>query len=328
MEKTYDLPRSQTKYKLFNLFPGRAYHIKVLAKNGVGWSEYSHYNVPEQSFTAVAKPERPEHPYPIDATYCSITLKIRVPYGNGSDVKSLFVQGRVITAFSRSEWSQNVIFDLSKDVIVLEPALGDECIKERTTEEIQKAIDDYNPFAARRDINYVQPAGLVLWTEDQDEIDDKKTPQDEVFEKPHGALVSVVMVDLEPNTLYEFRVAGRNSEGMGPYSIPSLRCKTKKDSAPGKARVPTLIEVKSSYVVLQIDVPPAGGGPIEHFLIDIKASDKNEIETRLFKFIDGKNEFRISGLKAESAVQFRSKAANRIGEGPSTEWTGELKLPK
>lgn len=239
-----------------------------------------------------------------------------------------FLQRRVIEAFSRSEWSQNIIYDISKDVTVLEEAIEEDEEMERTPEEIQKAIDDYNPFAARKDANYVRSAGLVLWSEDQDEEDDKKAPQDEIFDKPPGALVSLVMVDLEPNTLYEFRVAGRNTEGMGQYSIPSLRCKTRKDSAPGKARTPNLMEVKPNYVVLHIDIPPAGGAVIEHFMVDIKASDKNEIETRLFKFIDGKSEFRISGLNADTLVQFRSRAVNRIGEGPSTPWTGELKLPK
>ena len=49
----------------------------MLAKNGVGWSEYSSYNEFEEACTAIDKPERPENPLPIAATYDSITLKLR-----------------------------------------------------------------------------------------------------------------------------------------------------------------------------------------------------------------------------------------------------------
>ena len=197
---------------------------------------------------------------------------------------------------------------------------------EKSPSEIQREIDDYNPFLARRDPNYVPPVGLTLWSEDQDVEDEYVSPSEIDFVP---CVISFVVSGLNPNTLYEFRTSCKNSVGMSEFSIPSLRCKTKRDAAPGASRAPNLLEVKSSYVIVSLDVPPAGGGPIESFFVDIKTLEGEDasIDTREFKYIDGKRKFRISGLKPGSSVQFRSRASNKIGEGPSTVWTGKLNLP-
>jgi len=79
-KKSIDLPRTQTTYKLFNLRPGKSYYLRVLAKNGVGWSEYSDYNGDSDSKTRVEAPDTPENPYPIAGTFCSITLSMRLNY--------------------------------------------------------------------------------------------------------------------------------------------------------------------------------------------------------------------------------------------------------
>jgi Fibronectin type III domain len=217
---------------------------------------------------------------------------------------------------------------LPEDVDILEPiqAIDHEEEKEKTAEEIQKAIDEYNPFLARRDPNYVAPVGLTLWTEaDDDDDDDSKPSPPEVFDKSASGVVAFTMKLLEPNTLYEFRVICVNGEGMSESSIPSLRAKTRKDAAPGSSRPPNILEVKPTSVVLALDIPPAGGGPIESFYVDIRDCERDSLVTRQFKFIDDKSEFRISGLKSGSIMQFRSRAENRIGQGPSTAWTGELR---
>jgi hypothetical protein len=124
-----DLPRSQTTYKLYNLRPGQSYFVKVLAKNGVGWSEYSDYNTLEESRTMIAIPDTPENPTPIAGTFCSITLKLRLPYGNGSEVSSFSIQKRIIETFSRGEWTSagdSVV--TSASVTLVEPAEADNVI--------------------------------------------------------------------------------------------------------------------------------------------------------------------------------------------------------
>lgn len=150
----------------------------------------------------------------------------------------------------------------------------------------------------------------------------------EVFSKPKGALVSFECSGLECYTLYEFRVSCSNAVGFSEFSIPSIRAKTKKDSAPGVGRPPILQDVNSASVTLEVDVPPAGGGPIEVFLVDVRDLEKDVIQTRQLKFENGNAKFKLTGLRVGGLLQFRSRAVNRIGEGPSSGWTGELRLPK
>ena len=197
---------------------------------------------------------------------------------------------------------------------------------DESPEAIAKAGVEYNPFKARRDPRYVSPyagKGLSLWSEEED-----VSGQPEVFRKPKGALVSFECPGLECNTLYEFRVSCSNAVGLSEFSIPSVRAKTKKDSAPGAGRPPILQDVSSAYVTLELDVPPAGGGPIEAFLIDIHDLEKDIIQTRQLKFENGNSIFKLTGLRVGGLLQFRSRAVNRIGEGPSSSWTGELRLPQ
>jgi hypothetical protein len=150
---------------------------------------------------------------------------------------------------------------------------------------------------------------LSLWSEG----DDLEDPKAEVFYKPKGAIVSFECGDLEPNKLYEFRVACCNDQGMSELSIPSIRAKTKKDSVPGVGRPPVLKEAKSASVVLLLDTPFSGGGPIEYFNIDIRECTEGSIKTRQFKFIDGNKECKLTGLKQSGLLQFRVRAVNKIG---------------
>ena len=92
INKTIDLPRTQTTYKIYNLKPGRSYYMRVLAKNGVGWGPFSDFNPESNSKSKTEKPDRPENPTPVAATYCSITLKMQLPYSNGSDINYLITQ--------------------------------------------------------------------------------------------------------------------------------------------------------------------------------------------------------------------------------------------
>ena len=162
-----------------------------------------------------------------------------------------------------------------------------------------------------------------MWSEDDDEVTNKP----EIFRKTCGALVTFECKGLECNTLYEFRVSCANSVGSSDFSIPSIRAKTRKDSAPGVGRPPILQEVGVGSVTLALDVPPEGGGPIEIFLVDIRDTEKDIIHTRQLKFENGNSIFKLSGLRDGGLLQFRSRAVNRIGEGLPTAWTGELRLP-
>lgn len=123
LNRHVDVHRSCNTYKLDKLLPGRQYYMKVMAKNAVGFGEYSELNSDSDSKTTVAVPESPAGPMkPIAGTWNSITLEIpAIPYHNGSPIHTICVQKRVIETFSKGEWERPVRFRVPEDVIVKSP---------------------------------------------------------------------------------------------------------------------------------------------------------------------------------------------------------------
>jgi hypothetical protein len=106
----FDLPRWQNTYRITHLTPGESYYLKVLAKNAVGWSEYSDYNSINQSVTATASPDQPTNPHAVGAEWGTMTLTSTLPYNNGSSIHQFHLQHRVVQAFSKGLWSSDVTF--------------------------------------------------------------------------------------------------------------------------------------------------------------------------------------------------------------------------
>lgn len=99
-------------YEVDQLIPGNKYFLKVLAKNSVGWSDYSEYNEPttENSETATDVPDPPSNLSPISATWGSLTFQGRFPYNNGRAITEIHIQHRIVEAFTRGPWSKTLVF--------------------------------------------------------------------------------------------------------------------------------------------------------------------------------------------------------------------------
>ena len=104
LDKILDLPRSSITYTWEGLFPGKAYYLRVLAKNTVGFSEYSAYNEEKDAYTMIAPPERPMNPLAVAATWNSLTFEMSLPYHNGSMITQLEIERRFIRPFLIGEW--------------------------------------------------------------------------------------------------------------------------------------------------------------------------------------------------------------------------------
>lgn len=128
----FDLPRWQNTYRITHLVPGESYYLKVLAKNAVGWSDYSEYNSLENSTTATAPPDVPANPQAVGAEWGTMTLTSVIPYDNGMPIHQFHIQHRVVQAFSKGIWSGDITYSLqSADVEYLD----DEEVEENPFEE-------------------------------------------------------------------------------------------------------------------------------------------------------------------------------------------------
>ena len=108
-----DVPRWQVTYEMNKLLPGQSYHLKVLAKNVVGWTEYSPYNSDLVGETATAVPDTPQNPTPYTGGWGFIRLKVQIPFGNGRDATVMFCQKRTVQSFSKSQWEKDLRYDLN-----------------------------------------------------------------------------------------------------------------------------------------------------------------------------------------------------------------------
>jgi hypothetical protein len=108
-----DVPRWQVTYEMNKLLPGHSYHLKVLAKNVVGWTEYGPYNGDIEGETATAPPDTPNNPTPYAGGWGYIKLKCVIPYGNGRPATYVFCQRRTVESFSKGQWSKDYKFALS-----------------------------------------------------------------------------------------------------------------------------------------------------------------------------------------------------------------------
>lgn len=115
-----DVPRAQVTFQMTRLLPGQHYFMKVLAKNAVGWSEYSEYNSIDQAETSTAPPDTPGNPRAIGAGWGYMRLEAQLSFGNGREITHMYVQYRQVEAFSKGAWSREFEFDMSKDVIMIE----------------------------------------------------------------------------------------------------------------------------------------------------------------------------------------------------------------
>jgi hypothetical protein len=54
-----------------------------MARNVVGWSQYSDWNSIDDSYTITAPPETPRNPLAISGSWNSLKLKVTIPFCNG-----------------------------------------------------------------------------------------------------------------------------------------------------------------------------------------------------------------------------------------------------
>lgn len=130
-----DLPRAQVTYQLTRLLPGQHYHLKVLAKNAVGWSEYSEYNSIEQAETSTAVPDTPDSPRAIGAGWGYMALEGRFSYENGREITHMYVQYREVQAFSKTQWSRDIEYDVKKDITLINEPVPEHKDDEADTED-------------------------------------------------------------------------------------------------------------------------------------------------------------------------------------------------
>ena len=87
-----DLPRSCTTQLVEFLHPGKGYRARVMAKNSVGWSDYSDWNELAAGRTKSDIPEPPNKPKPVAGSWSAITFEVQLPFANGSQIHSMQVR--------------------------------------------------------------------------------------------------------------------------------------------------------------------------------------------------------------------------------------------
>jgi hypothetical protein len=146
-----DLPRWQTSYTLGRLRPGKPYFVKILAKNVVGFTEYSDWNeaTPENSCAGIDVPDPPKNVNVVAGTCISLTIEFRLPFSCGSPITGCYVQRRIIETFSKGAWGDEKAYDVNnpaevKVIEFVEPV--EEEFDAAMPDDKSAASKDYNPF--------------------------------------------------------------------------------------------------------------------------------------------------------------------------------------
>ena len=153
-DRHINLPRSAVNYLWEGLFPGRSYYLKVQARNEVGASEYSEWNLPSQSHTMTGPPELPPNPRAIAGTWDHITLETRLSYNNGSFITGMEVEQRFIDPFQIGEWEHPIglfTYKIPEDVEIVEAVDYEQQqvdIEEMVAKlETLKSASGFNPYS-------------------------------------------------------------------------------------------------------------------------------------------------------------------------------------
>ena len=318
--KEHRVPRSQLHWDLVSLLPGKQYFIRILASNAIGASPYSDWNEDtyEQAQTLTDKPERPRNPLVALGTWHSMTLDIRLPYDNGDHLTSMIVMSRWVQPFDKGDWTSPRSFALPDEVEVVEWVDPDALLKhllERQRREEDERKAGYNPLKKKKDALDI---AAVLSAA-----------------KPEGSLVRVVIADLQPDTIYEFRVACRNKAGFSAYSNPSHRAKTNKARLPGPPVEFVITDVSETEVVFMAAWNEHGGAYIDKYSAEMLRKGPSE---RSFAVVWDRPEPLSAPLgpvtlsiaehiHRATMYQFRVRAESSLGRGPFSEWTEDVLVP-
>jgi Fibronectin type III domain len=147
--------RSATTHTCRYLIAGRPHRIRLRAKNVVGSSEYSEWTDAEQSTTLSDKPENPSGLNAVAGTWNSITLTGRLPFDNGNPIRLMLVQKRTIDAYTKSGWSVPELFEVPKDVTIVEQVDFTDMLLGIQAEQLRKhagvTVDGlYDPFTLKK----------------------------------------------------------------------------------------------------------------------------------------------------------------------------------
>ncbi|KAJ1439186.1 hypothetical protein B484DRAFT_415959, partial [Ochromonadaceae sp. CCMP2298] len=177
---------------------------------------------------------------------------------------------------------------------------------------------------------------------------DKEIQQMLEGQKPPSHLIEWEALDLQQDTLYEFRVRLLNAAGFSPFSQPSHRAKTNRALVPAACAAPACLSVGFDYVILRIEVPAEGGSAVKMFTVEVldldaqadaaeTAAEAGEVEEgdearivllkRHSSDREREMQCRVPDLRAGGIYVFRVRAESLVGVGGFSEWSGEVQLP-
>lgn len=322
--KYIELQRSSVSYLWEGLFPGRSYQMRVMARNVVGDSEWSDWNLDgTQSHTLTGAPETPTNPLAIDGTWSNITLETRIPFCNGAPATSMLVEQRTIEPFQLGEW-----VSCAKPIYRLPPAKTSEV-------EVVEGVDpdkqqlEVEALVAKLELLKAS-AGFNPHNKGNKKIDDEILSLVEK-QKPPGSKIRFSVGDLTSNTLYEFRVQFVNIAGTSDYSQPSHRAKTNKAALPGDCSPPVVVRIGENFCVLEAILPTEGGARIKYLNVEVVDLDGDGVRIeRLSRDNldnDGTVTCRIPNLKPGACYIFRCQAESPVGCGVYSSFSPEIQLP-
>jgi hypothetical protein len=111
---------------------------------------------------------------------------------------------------------------------------------------------------------------------------------------------------------YHFRVQAANAVGAGVFS-EVVKCRA-GESIPGAPDPPTVVgSAQATIVKLKWDAPSeTGGAPITGYALEQEGAPPRPLT--------GSNNMRLAKLKPATEYRFRVLAANKVGDGPWSEW--------
>jgi len=360
------LKKYQTRYEVEALEPGKEYTFKVQAVNALGPGPWSDVSSPLR--TSVAAPGVPISPqikgHKISQTCADVDLEI--PPDNGSPVTWLVLQRRQLNNFEKTRWGNDIRIEV--DSMDWEKHCRTAGVLKRENslaERLQVAVLASTSGGSGITSTKVVPGATGGTRRSPEPVLKKGQPQitssksltprggiqqlDVALEQPSRICYTstYLITGLKPATVYDFRIAAGNSEGLSGWSEPSKKVKTLTSCPPLAPASPQIAQVSTTSVLLTWIEPDGNGSSVMSYKIEVfqhtltpteccsktrgKMPEKGPKDHMTLLFTldheEEKRERRVRGLEPKGYYSFRVAGVNSKGVGAFSNHSAIVSLP-
>jgi hypothetical protein len=140
-----------------------------------------------------------------------------------------------------------------------------------------------------------------------------------------------VLVKVDLANLHTGNVSSLTMLAGSVLTTCRYRAKTNQASPPAACQIPAIVNVGTSYIVLDVKVPFEGGAVVRFFHIEcMDLDDSGTVKLRLSRNAldqDPTIQYRLEHLRAGGRYLVRCCAESSVGAGAFSPWSKAIELP-